>query len=62
LVRADYAAALSRLAQLKEPVDNFFDNVMVNCEDLQLRMNRLALLDLLAQQFLQIADISKLQS
>jgi glycyl-tRNA synthetase beta chain len=62
LVQTDYAATLSRLAQLKEPVDNFFDNVMVNCEDLQLRASRLALLDLLAQQFLQIADISKLQS
>lgn len=62
LKQGDYQAALYRLAQLKQPVDNFFDNVMVNCEDLQLRMNRLALLDLLAQQFLQIADISKLQS
>ena len=62
LAQGDYQAALYRLAQLKQPVDNFFDNVMVNCEDLQLRASRLALLDLLAQQFLQIADISKLQS
>ncbi|MDQ7091807.1 MAG: glycine--tRNA ligase subunit beta [Methylococcales bacterium] len=58
----NYEAALSRLAQLKEPVDNFFDNVMVNCDDVSLRANRLALLNLLAQQFLQIADISKLQA
>lgn len=62
LAKSDYQAALYRLAQLKQPVDNFFDNVMVNCEDLQLRASRLALLNLLAQQFLQIADISKLQS
>jgi glycyl-tRNA synthetase beta chain len=61
LAQGDYQAALYRLAKLKQPVDNFFDNVMVNCEDLQLRASRLALLDLLAQQFLQIADISKLQ-
>jgi glycyl-tRNA synthetase beta chain len=62
LEKGNYEAALSKLAQLKEPVDNFFDNVMVNCEDLDLRANRLALLNLLSQQFLQIADISKLQS
>ena len=62
LEKGDYQAALYRLAQLKQPVDNFFDNVMVNCDDLALRASRLALLDLLAQQFLQIADISKLQS
>ena len=62
LAQGDYQAALYRLAQLKQPVDNFFDNVMVNCDDLTLRASRLALLDLLAQQFLQIADISKLQS
>jgi glycyl-tRNA synthetase beta chain len=61
LKQGDYQAALYRLANTKQPVDNFFDNVMVNCEDLQLRMSRLALLNLLAQQFLQIADISKLQ-
>jgi glycyl-tRNA synthetase beta chain len=62
LAQGDYQAALYRLAQLKQPVDNFFDNVMVNCDDLTLRASRLALLYLLAQQFLQIADISKLQS
>ncbi len=62
LQQSDYEGALSRLAELKQSVDNFFDHVMVNCEDLDLRANRLALLNLLSQQFLQIADISKLQS
>ncbi len=62
LKKGNYEAALSELAQLKEPVDHFFDNVMVNCEDLNLRANRLALLNLLSQQFLKIADIAKLQS
>ena len=62
LEKRDYQATLARLAQLKESVDAFFDGVMVNCEDLELRANRLALLNLLAQQFLTCADISKLQA
>ena len=58
----DYSLALSRLAQLGESVDAFFDNVMVNTEDEALRNSRLALLAMLSTQFLKIADISKLQS
>jgi glycyl-tRNA synthetase beta chain len=58
----NYQAALARLAELKEPVDAFFDGVMVNCDDLALRANRLALLNLLSKQFLECADISKLQA
>lgn len=62
LEKRDYQATLARLAKLKEPVDAFFDGVMVNCEDLELRANRLALLNLLSEQFLTCADISKLQA
>jgi glycyl-tRNA synthetase beta chain len=62
LEKRNYQATLNRLAQLKQPVDAFFDGVMVNCEDLELRANRLALLNLLSQQFLTCADISKLQA
>ena len=58
----NYQAALARLAELKDPVDAFFDGVMVNCDDLNLRANRLALLNLLSKQFLECADISKLQA
>jgi glycyl-tRNA synthetase beta chain len=58
----DYPAALNRLASLRAEVDTFFDDVMVMCDDLELRANRLALLNKLANLFLQIADISKLQS
>ncbi len=58
----DYQATLTRLAQLKGDVDAFFDNVMVNTDDLALRASRLALLSMLSSQFLKIADISKLQS
>jgi glycyl-tRNA synthetase beta chain len=62
LEKRDYQETLNRLAELKQPVDAFFDGVMVNCDDLELRANRLALLNLLSQQFLTCADISKLQA
>lgn len=62
LAAADYQAALKRLADLHTDVERFFDDVMVMCDDLQLRASRLALLNKLATLFLQIADISKLQS
>ncbi len=55
-----YSEALLRLAALREPVDAFFDEVMVNVEDLSVRNNRLALLAKLRQQFLAVADISQL--
>jgi glycyl-tRNA synthetase beta chain len=58
----DYKSALTELAGLRESVDNFFDNVMVNCDDNATKMNRLALLSSLSALFLQTADISKLQS
>ncbi len=60
LQQRDYQAALNRLANLRNDVDAFFDHVMVNCDDLALRASRLGLLTLLANLFLQIADISKL--
>ena len=56
----NYEAALSRLAALKEPVDRFFDTVMVMDEDPELRANRLALLDELKSLFDRIADLSVL--
>ncbi len=61
LERRDYQAALSRLAQTEPAVNAFFDKVMVMTDDLDLRAKRLALLNMLSEQFLQIADISKLQ-
>lgn len=57
----DYAAALTRLAQLRESVDAFFDTVMVLTDDAELRSNRLALLRGLHQLFLRAADLSRLQ-
>lgn len=56
-----YQEALTLLATLREPIDRFFDEVMVMVDDLALRDNRLLLLNNLRQLFLQIADISLLQ-
>ncbi|WP_456407860.1 glycine--tRNA ligase subunit beta [Thiolapillus sp.] len=61
LADGDYQAALKALAELRAPVDQFFDDVMVNVEDDALRCNRLALLQNLAGLFLQVADVSLLQ-
>ena len=55
-----YESALTRLAQLRGPVDHFFDEVMVMADDARLRSNRLALLQRLENLFLRIADISRL--
>ena len=56
----DYSGSLRLLAALKQPVDDFFDHVMVNVEDEVLRSNRLALLAQLRQAMNRVADISRL--
>ena len=61
IAKGDYTAVLDKLANLRAPVDSFFDNVMVNAEDPALRQNRLAILNTLQDLFLQVADISVLQ-
>ena len=58
--RGDYTASLQVLAALKAPVDDFFDNVMVNTEEPALRANRLELLTQLHKTMNRVADISKL--
>ena len=60
LAQSEYANALGRLAQLRPPVDAFFDQVMVMAEDQRLRTNRLALLAQLHGLFIGIADLSRL--
>jgi glycyl-tRNA synthetase beta chain len=57
----DYEQAMKRLAGLREPVDAFFDKVLVMADDEAVRLNRLALLNRLRNLFLQVADISRLQ-
>ncbi|QLB39894.1 glycine--tRNA ligase subunit beta [Mannheimia pernigra] len=61
IAQGDYTAVLDKLANLRQPVDSFFDSVMVNAEDQKLRQNRLAILSTLQGLFLQVADISLLQ-
>jgi glycyl-tRNA synthetase beta chain len=57
-----YTDALCALAALREPVDRYFDSVMVMVDDARLRDNRLALLNALSNLFLRVADISRLQA
>ena len=57
----NYMEALNELSRLRDPVDNFFDNVMVMVDDESLRNTRLQLLASIQHEFKQIADISCLQ-
>lgn len=61
LEKGDYQGVLEMLAELREPVDAFFDTVMVMADDEAVRNNRLALLAFLRDLFLNVADISLLQ-
>jgi glycyl-tRNA synthetase beta chain len=56
-----YGESLNRLARLREPVDAFFDQVLVMAEDAAVRDNRIALLNELSSLFLRVADFSRLQ-
>ncbi len=58
--KADYNTALQELASLQQPVDKFFEEVMVMVDDEKVRRNRLALLANLRDLFLEVADISLL--
>jgi glycyl-tRNA synthetase beta chain len=58
----DYTASLQSLAELRTPVDAFFEDVMVNAEEIDLRLNRLGLLKSLHIAMNRVADLSKLAS
>ncbi|UCG11216.1 MAG: glycine--tRNA ligase subunit beta [Deltaproteobacteria bacterium] len=60
LAARDYTAVLERLGKLKDPIDRFFDEVMVLDQDLVLRQNRLALLTRIANLFQTMADFSRI--
>ena len=57
----DWAEACRALIALRQPIDVFFDHVMVMAEDEALKLNRLALLDALRGLFLEVADVSLIQ-
>jgi glycyl-tRNA synthetase beta chain len=56
----DYTASLKTLAALRAPVDAFFDGVMVNAEEMDLRLNRQGLLKTLHNAMNRVADLSRL--
>ena len=56
----NYSAALKQLSILDTPLDDFFENVMVNCDDIAMRANRINLLKSIHDQFMKVADISQL--
>ncbi|XQW85153.1 glycine--tRNA ligase subunit beta [Thalassotalea piscium] len=61
MLAKNYQEALSTLAEIKKPIDEFFDTVMVMAEDEKIKINRLTLLNEIRNSFLAIADISVLQ-
>jgi glycyl-tRNA synthetase beta chain len=60
LASGDYTGHLKMLAGLRDAVDQFFNDVMVNAEEAQIRKNRWALLKQLQAHMNQVADISRL--
>ena len=62
LKKGEYLSALEILAELKQPVDRFFDDVLVMDKDEAVRNNRLSLLGYLADLFTGIADFRKIQT
>jgi len=61
LAKEDFAAAMQQMAQLRVPVDSFFEGVKVNADDKQVRENRLSLLASLRATLHQVADFSKIE-
>jgi glycyl-tRNA synthetase beta chain len=61
LEKEDFAAAMGQMAQLRVPVDAFFEGVKVNADDKQVRENRLNLLASLRATLHQVADFSKIE-
>jgi glycyl-tRNA synthetase beta chain len=58
----DYKVIVQSLLELKEVIDTFFDTVMVNVDDIELRQARLKLLNRVRSLFLSVADVSYLSS
>ncbi|MBT7410392.1 MAG: glycine--tRNA ligase subunit beta [Methylococcales bacterium] len=61
-INLEYNKSLTILSELKITADDFFNNVMVMADDEKIKFNRLAILNNIQNLFLQIADLSKLQS
>ena len=61
LEREEFETAMSELARLRRPVDDFFDKVTVNCDDAGLRDNRLRLLSRIRATLNRVADFSQIE-
>ena len=61
LAREQFETAMSELARLRRPVDDFFDKVTVNCDEPRLRENRLRLLSRIRATLNQVADFSQIE-
>lgn len=61
LAQEDFTGAMSSIARLRRPVDDFFDHVTVNCEEAKLRENRLRLLSRIDATLDQVADFSRIE-
>jgi glycyl-tRNA synthetase beta chain len=61
LGRGEFDAAMGHLATLRGPIDDFFDRVTVNCDDVALRENRLRLLSRIRDTMNQVADFSQIE-
>ena len=61
LKEEDFAAVMGAIAELRAPVDAFFDQVTVNCTDQALRKNRLCLLGQIRDSFKSVADFSLIE-
>jgi len=61
LASEQFAVAMSALARLRQPVDEFFDRVTVNCDETDLRVNRLRLLSEIRATLNRVADFSKIE-
>ena len=62
LAAGDYKSAMTGILKMKEPVDRFFEEVMVMVDDEKIKQNRLCLLTAISQLFLRIGDFSKMQA
>ena len=62
IIKGDYLRALKEISSLREPIDTFFDSVMVMVEEEKVRNNRLALLASISDFIRSIADLSYIQS
>jgi glycyl-tRNA synthetase beta chain len=61
LAGEDFAAAMTALAELRSPVDRFFDDVLVNVDDSELRVNRLLMLNRIRSGLGAVADFSQIE-